>query len=287
MDTPAADLVVDEPLVRLLLRQQHPDLAGLTLELVANGWDNVLYRLGSELVVRLPRRLVAAELVEHEQRWLPEIAARVSVEVPAPVRVGTPSPDFPYPWTVALWLSGELASESGGAQLSAGLARFVRELHNEAPREAPVNPVRGVPLAQRDAALRSRLDSGVVPGGHELSRVWQRALDADPWDGPARWLHGDLHPANLLVRGGELAVVLDFGDVCAGDPATDLATGWLSLDAYGRSEFRTLLDYDDATWWRAVGWAVLMGTALVTNSADNPAMQRIGERALEQVLLGL
>jgi aminoglycoside phosphotransferase (APT) family kinase protein len=285
MDTPAADIAVDEPLVRRLLGSQHPDLAQLTLDLVANGWDNVLYRLGDDLVVRLPRRLVAAELVEHEQRWLPEIALRVSVEVPAPVRVGLPSPQFPYPWSIAAWLEGDLASESGSTGFAADLARFVRELHTDAPADAPINPVRGVPLRARDDALRARLASGALPNSGELERLWDRALAAPAWERPPRWLHGDLHPANMLLREGRLAAVLDFGDVCGGDPATDLATAWLSFDPSGRALFRDALDYDDATWRRASGWALLLGTALATNSADNPAMRRIGEHALDQVLL--
>ncbi len=171
MDTPAADIAVDEPLVRRLLRSQHPDLADLPLVLVASGWDNVLYRLGDDLVVRLPRRLVAAELVVHEQRWLPGIAERVSVAVPSPVRVGTPQPEFPFPWTIARWLVGDLASETDGAGFATDLARFVRELHTAAPADAPVNPVRGVPLRSRDAALRSRLESGAVTRAAELGRL--------------------------------------------------------------------------------------------------------------------
>jgi aminoglycoside phosphotransferase (APT) family kinase protein len=285
MHTPAADIPIDESLVARLLAQQHPDLAGEHLRLVTNGWDNVLYRLGEKLVVRLPRRLVAAELVEHEQHWLPVIARRVSVEVPAPVRIGRPSPEFPYPWSIVAWLDGELASDSGDRLFAADLAQFVRELHTDAPPDAPLNPVRGVPLAARDAALRSRLESGLVPNAAELAELWDRGRAAPTWDRPPRWLHGDLHPANLLLRGGRLSAVLDFGDVCGGDPATDLATAWLSFDAKGRAEFRDALDYDDPTWLRAAGWAVLLGAAFVTNSADNPAMQRIGDRALAELLL--
>jgi aminoglycoside phosphotransferase (APT) family kinase protein len=285
MHTPAADIPIDESLVARLLGQQHPDLAGEHLRLVTNGWDNVLYRLGERLVVRLPRRLVAAELVEHEQHWLPVIARRVSVEVPAPVRIGRPSPEFPYPWSIVAWLDGELASDSGDRLFAADLAQFVRELHTDAPPDAPLNPVRGVPLAARDTALRSRLESGLVPNAAELAELWDRGRAAATWDRPPRWLHGDLHPANLLLRGGHLSAVLDFGDVCGGDPATDLATAWLSFDATGRAEFRDALDYDDPTWLRAAGWAVLLGTALVTNSADNPAMQRIGDRAVAELLL--
>jgi aminoglycoside phosphotransferase (APT) family kinase protein len=288
METPKADIPIDEPLVRQLLREQHPDLETLELRLVANGWDNVIYRLGDELVVRLPRRLVAVPLVEHEQRWLPEIAGRVTVAVPAPLRVGLPSDTFPWHWTIAAWLDGELASETAFEQhggLAIELAEFLRQLHIDAPRNAPHNPFRGVPLAEREVAIRDRLATGLLPRPRDVEDVWQRALAAPPWTAPPQWLHGDLHPANILIREGRLAAVLDFGDLCSGDPATDLATAWLSLDADGREQFRGALDYDDATWVRARGWALLMGAAFLVNSGDNAPMRRIGTHALEQVLL--
>ena len=293
MDTPAADIEVDESLVRRLLRQQHPEFAALELRLVANGWDNVLYRLGDDLVVRLPRRTVAAELIEHEQRWLPSIAARVSVAVPAPVEIGMPSAEFPWAWSISPWLNGDLASSTPFADhgsLAADLAAFVAELHTPSPTNAPVNPVRGVPLASRDKAVRERLASGLVPRAEDVAALWNAAAATQPWTSPPVWLHGDLHPANILVRSGRLTAVIDFGDLTGGDPATDLATAWLTFDAAGRASFREALDQSnsdcgDDTWSRARGWAIVLGTALVTSSADNPAMQAIGVQALAQVLL--
>ena len=49
------DVDIDEALVRTLLHNQHPDLAGLELREVAGGWDNRMWRLGEDLAVRLPR----------------------------------------------------------------------------------------------------------------------------------------------------------------------------------------------------------------------------------------
>jgi aminoglycoside phosphotransferase (APT) family kinase protein len=289
MDTPAAEIDIDEALVRALLIQQHPDLADRRLRLAANGWDNTILRLGDDLVIRMPRRRVAAILVEHEQRWLPEIAERVSVAVPVPLLVGEPSDLFPWPWTIAPWFEGELASAeplSSLRSIAEELARFVRELQVLAPGDAPFNPVRGTPLAVRADTIQERLESGLVPGATQIADAWHQALSAPVWTGGPVWLHGDLHPANIIVRDGRLAAVVDFGDVCSGDPATDLATAWLTFDEVGRARFREALDHDAATWNRARGWAILIGTALVTNSSDNPPMMAMGIRALEQVLLG-
>lgn len=288
MDTPAAELDIDEALVRTLLREQHPDLADLDLKLVANGWDNAIVRLGSDLAVRMPRRQVAAVLVEHEQRWLPEVAARVSVAVPAPVRVGVPSELYPWHWSVQPWFEGELACRSDWAAvrpIAPELAEFVRQLHVAAPADAPANPFRGVPLATRAEVLEQRLASGAVDRPDELRAIWQSALDAPTWSQPPVWLHGDLHSANILLDENHLAAVIDFGDICSGDPASDLATAWLTFDLAGRKAFREALDYDEATWTRAAGWAVLLGSAFVTNSADNPQMHAIGAHGLQQVLL--
>ena len=287
MDTPAADIEVDETLVRALLADQHPDLADLPLRLVANGWDNAIYRLGLEYAVRVPRRTIAAKLVEHENTWLPLIATLVHVPIPVPVRTGSPSARFPWQWSVTRWLDGELAADTpfdGHGTLAVELAHFVRDLHVAAPPDAPSNPVRGVPLETRADAVARRFQSGLVPHAIAVAAVWQAALDAPHWAGPPLWLHGDLHPANVIARNGRLAAVIDFGDLTAGDPATDLATAWLPFDADGRREFMRQLAYDDATWSRARGWAVTMATALLANSGDAPAMRRIGLHAVEQLL---
>jgi aminoglycoside phosphotransferase (APT) family kinase protein len=285
----AADILVDEPLVRRLLVDQHPDLATLPLRLVANGWDNDLYRLGDDLVVRLPRRRVAVPLIEGEQRWLPSIAERVSVAVPTPVRAGVASGEFPWPWSITAWFAGTIASAIPFDQhdsLAVELADFVRELHTPAPRDAPTNPVRGVPLAEREVALQDRLASGLVPRPAEVEEAWSDAVGAAPWTGPALWLHGDLHPANILTRDGHLAAVLDFGDLTSGDPATDLATAWLTFDERGREMFRAVLDYDEDTWLRARGWALLLSGAFLANSAHSSAMLAIGNHGIDQALLG-
>ena len=87
----ASDIDIDEALVRSLLRAQHPDLAELPLQPMDSGWDNAMYRLGEHLAVRLPRRVAVAKLIEHEQRWLPQLAPLLPIAVPAPVRAGQPS----------------------------------------------------------------------------------------------------------------------------------------------------------------------------------------------------
>jgi aminoglycoside phosphotransferase (APT) family kinase protein len=288
MPTPAAEVHVDEDLLRTLLVEQHPDLAHLPLEVVANGWDNVIVRVGESLVARLPRRAAAADLVLHEQRWLPSIADLVAavVPVPAPVRVGVPGAGYPWSWSIGRWFPGVPAATLDPVPdaVAPALAAFVELLHVPAPPDAPVNPVRGGALADRGAAVAARLASGRVPRAAEAGRLWDSAVSTAGWDGPPVWLHGDLYPFNLIVDGGRLAAVIDFGDVTAGDPATDLASAWLTFGQEARRTFRASVTTDDATWMRARGWAIAMATALVVASDDHPAMHAVGVRALDAVL---
>jgi aminoglycoside phosphotransferase (APT) family kinase protein len=283
MDTPAAEIVIDEPLVERLLRAQHPDLADQSLRFVASGWDNAIYRLGEDLAVRLPRRALAAGLIEKEQRWLPEFARRLSTTIPAPVRIGAPSTEFPWSWSVTPWLDGDLAQFDAAGSLVSDLARFIRELHIAAPASAPTNPVRGVPLADRREVILDRLKSEPIPRRTEVTKLWLASAATDPWDGPAVWLHGDLHPSNILTRSGRLTAVLDFGDLTAGDPATDLAIAWLLFDHAGRERFRAELDYDDNTWQRSKGWAIIFASLAI---GGDVAFKRFAEDAFREVLAG-
>ncbi|HEX7105870.1 MAG TPA: aminoglycoside phosphotransferase family protein [Acidothermaceae bacterium] len=287
--TPPAEIDLSATLVRELLVVQHPDLAELPLGLLANGWDNVLFRLGEELVVRLPRRALAAALVEHEQTWLPLLAPRLPLPIPAPTHVGRPALGYPWRWSVVPFLPGEIAARARferPAVAAATLGEFLRALHQPAPADAPANPFRGVPLAERDDAMRRRL-AGLADlvDVEAATRVWDDALARPASSGPAVWLHGDLHPANLLVHDGALSAVIDFGDLTAGDRATDLSVAWMAFSPDDRAVFRSAYgNPDDDTWARARGWACGLALAFLAHSSDNPLMAAIGSRALDAVL---
>lgn len=300
-DKPPAEVELTVGLVHGLLGAQHPDLAGLPLRLAAHGWDNATFRLGDDLAVRLPRRAVAARLVEHEQQWLPLLAALCPVPVPAPVRIGVPSPTYPWAWSVVPWFAGRHAADepvSARTPWAAALADALAALHVRAPAGAPVNPVRGGALAGRSAAFRERLAAGhldsLVPDARSRAEaLWEDALAAPAWPGPPVWAHGDPHPANLVTRDGTLAALLDFGDVTAGDPACDLATAWLTFDATGRAAFRARSDAladrveaDPGRWRRAAGWALAMAAAMVTHGDDDPVIAGIGTHAVRELLAG-
>jgi aminoglycoside phosphotransferase (APT) family kinase protein len=287
--TPVAEWPIDRDLVAALLADQHPDLAGLPLQEVAAGWDNAMFRLGDRRAVRLPRRALAAPLIAHEQAWLPRLAPQLSLPVPAPERVGAPALGYPWAWSVLPWLAGAPADQHPPAPGQALVfAAFLRSLHTPAPADAPPNPVRGVPLAQRQAAVEVRMErlaqrTDLV--GPPIVAIWRAALAA-PIDTPPTWLHGDLHPRNLLVEAGALSGVIDWGDLTAGDRATDLAAIWMLFDA-PQERAAALAAYGNispATMLRARGWAVLFGLILLeTGLADNPRNALIGERTLRRL----
>ena len=291
---PADEVGADVELVRLLLAEQFPELATRSLAALANGWDNAVFRLGENLVVRLPRRLFAAELIGHEQRWLPELAPALPLPIPVPLFVGRPSPIYPWSWSITPFLTGRIAAGEFDLdlnQVARTLAVFLARLHHPAPADAPINPVRGVPLRQRTDSFQANLaliSSGVDPEAAEA--LWRVALSAERWTLPPVWVHGDLHPANLLSDHGELVAVLDFGDLTAGDPATDLAVAWMLFPPAERVTFWNSYaaaaghPVDAALQVRARGWALTLGTVFVARSADNPVMAAIGANTLEAVL---
>lgn len=290
---PPADLTIDRSLVRALIREQHADLAHLALTDIGEGWDNRLFRLGDALIVRIPRRAASAALVEHEQRWLPHLSPSLPLPIPVPLRVGRPGCGFPWSWSVVPWLPGQsalVAPPQEVATTAVALGQFLRALHQPAPEDAPRNQWRGVPLAARGKILGEHLRQAndLVDRAAALA-LWERVLSARPWAGPPLWIHGDLHPGNLLISGNRLTAVIDFGDLAAGDPATDLSVAWMWLSPSARSTFRAsargqLDPIDDDTWVRARGWALALGLAYLATARDDELMGALGRATIESAL---
>jgi aminoglycoside phosphotransferase (APT) family kinase protein len=286
---PAAEVVIDAPLVRRLLDVQFPQWSRLAVRPVESaGWDNVIYRLGTDLAVRLPRRRMGADQTEKEHQWLPVLGPQLPMAVPVPVGKGVPGEGYPWHWTVCAWLPGEIAALAPVADMSQAamsLARFVCALQAVDPAGGPVSQFRGGTLAARDPVSQASAallgDSLDVRAALE---AWAAAVAEPPWTGPPVWMHGDLHPANLLVSDGELAGVIDFGLLGVGDPACDLMVAWTYLSAGDRQVFRDALTVDDPTWARGRGWALHLGLMAAAYSADNPVLGNIGRHTIAEVL---
>lgn len=296
MTTPLHD---DEPdtsqkVVHALLSEQAPELCGLALEPLNNtGSDNALYRLGTDLVVRLPRRPGAARGLEVELAWLPRLHG-LPVAVPRVRHAGEANSRYPYRWAVLRWLGGtdawEARSRHGwfGPALGHDLAAFVRDLRSMPILDAPPRQPgqRGGPLAALDDQLRWWLDhaDGLVDT-RAVGRLWEQCLEGVENDVQPSLVHGDLIPGNLLVADGRLAAVLDWGGLGAGDPALDLIPAWTVLDPVGALAFREELEVDETSWLRARGFALeqAIGGVIYYRPRRHPlgdVMQRTLDRLL-------
>lgn len=289
---PPSEVTISHELISTMLKEFVPDLAGEPLSLLGAGWDNEIHRLGTTHAVRLPRREAAAILVENEQRWLPELAPNLPLPIPEPTYAGRPAFGFPWHWSVVRWLPGiplAHAPKPDRSRLMHDLSEFMNALHVPAPEDAPSNPFRGIDLSERDTITRDRIELLDGIDSEPLMALWEELVDTPAWGGDPIWLHGDVHPMNMLVRGGHLSAILDFGDITAGDPATDLAIAWMLFDADERDEFRKKLSIDGRsvdihTWNRSRAWALSLALAYRTNSADDPTMRRISVTTLAAVM---
>lgn len=252
---------VNDALVRRLLAAQMPDLADRPISLVEPwGTDNGIWRLGDDLVVRLPRISRAEEQVTRDATWLPRLSPHLPVAVPEPVAVGEPADGYPYRWAVHRWIAGDGATLGGmddPIAFAVELAHFVEELQRVPTDGAPAASNRARPPRDYDEPTRRAIDSASkLIDAAAATAVWDEALAATPHDGPPVWVHADLE-GNCLVRDGRLCGVVDWGSACAGDPAVDVQVVWSPLfTAESRSAFLEALAVDDATVARSRGAAI-------------------------------
>lgn len=288
------EVEIDVTLVKKLITTQFPQWAGYPIRPVDSaGTDNAIFRLGEDLAVRLPRADWAVGQVEKEQRWLPMLAERIPVAIPTPISMGMPAEGYPWRWSVYRWLEGQNATVGqidSPHQAAHVLVQFVSCLQGIDPTGGPApgahNSGRGEPLVKRDAAVRSAIAAlKNVIDTHLATAVWEAALNAPAWPGNPVWLHGDLHPGNLLVDKGQLSAVIDFGTLGIGDPACDVMVAWTFLTAKSRDIFRAALSIDDATWVRGRGWALSFGLIAYAYYMDkNPGLAVISKRTIDEIL---
>ncbi|WP_408022569.1 aminoglycoside phosphotransferase family protein [Streptacidiphilus albus] len=286
---------IDDGLVRRLIADQFPRWAGLAVERWPSGGTvNAMYRLGDDLVVRLPLVRGGGEDVSREREWLPRLAPLLPTRIPEVLGAGQPGRGYPWPWSVYRWLPGGHPAEGApgtSVPLAEDLAAFVAAMRGIA---LPAGPVahRGGPVASLDAETRAAIEElrGIPEEAVDCAAataVWEETLRAPGWDGQPVWLHADLMPGNLLVDGGRLVSVIDFGCAGTGDPACDLFPAWNLLSTEGRDVFRAALEVDDATWIRGRGRTLSQALiALPYYRRTNPAMAHNARHVIRTVLGG-
>ncbi|AKN17920.1 GNAT family N-acetyltransferase [Mycobacterium haemophilum] len=285
----ADEVHIDEHLVRRLLCMQFPRWAHLPVARVRSaGTDNAMYRLGEDMAVRIPRIHWAVESLQSEQRWLPWIAAQLSVDSPVPVGRGTATDEFGWPWSVCRWVPGENPTVGELAEpgpLARDLACFITILRAIDPTDGPTAR-RGAPLAEMDEEVRAALVAldGLIDTG-AATAAWAEALRVPPYPGPAMWFHGDLSRFNILTARGRLTGVIDFGLMGVGDPSVDLIVAWNTLSAPAREQFRTAVHADDDSWARGRGRALAIALIALPYYQDtNPFLAASARHAIREIL---
>lgn len=281
--------------VASLVAREFPDWRALPIAAVPSGGTvNALYRVGPDAMVRFP--LVPGDGLETrtellaEQSWVRHVADHVPVDVPEPLGLGRPGPEYAGYWTAYRWLVGEPANVERSAEhptLATELADFINALHGlDTGGRRWAGSGRGGPLSTRDNSVRdalARSDDLVDVGA--VAAVWNRCLGADGGARDEAWIHSDLMPGNLLLQGGRLTAVIDWGAGAVGDRAVDLMPAWNLFDRVSRAAFRTALDVDDATWERGRGWAIVQAiVALPYYVGSNQSMVDNAHRTLTAVL---
>lgn len=289
LPTPKGDINITESLVKKLLDKQIHELSYLPLEYLAEGWDNVMYRLGNDYLVRLPRRTQAATLIKNEQRYLEYLPRQLPINIPLSIYDGKPQEGYPWHWSLLPYFPGKAADISRIDSIECTrLMNFLKSIHLPDNGDAPKNEFRGGDLTNRDEVVQERLLSlkKHIPNYYPpIIRLWNKAMAADKHK-VNRWIHGDLHPFNVLVDNGKFSAIIDWGDITSGDVATDLAAIWLLFD--NKDERATaVVSYgmDKQLIARTIGWAINFAAVFYQNGlTDNPRFLSIGEKTFKRLL---
>lgn len=262
--------------VRALVSAQFPQWAELPVTPVARqGNDNRSFRLGDELVVRLPSHAAYVAGIAKEDSVLPLLAEHLSVPVPCPVATGRPDRGYPHRWSVRRWLVGDTPDHDPGldrTRFAADLGEFLRELRRVPAAGGPLagqhSFYRGChPSVYGDQVQAALTELGERVDADACQAIWREAVRS-AWSGPPVWFHGDVAVGNLLSTDGRLSAVIDFGTCGVGDPACDLVIAWTFFDAAERQVFRDAAGLADDAWDRARGWALWKALVTVVDPED-------------------
>lgn len=265
----AGELDISTGLAAGLIAEQFPQWAALPVRLVTSaGTECVLYRLGDDLVMRLPRR--PGETLDWllTRGVLARLAPFLPVPVPELLAEGRPTADYPASWGVLRWLEGDTPVEghlTAPGPLAADLAEFLVALWNTDLAEVDLADCpaayRGGPLTEEHEFTLDAIEHirGLIDADAART-VWDHAMQLPAWAGADTFVHADMMPGNVVTRDGRLASVIDFAAAGIGDPSVDLIVAWMLLPKHVRPAFRRATGVDDATWLRgrarALSWAL-------------------------------
>ncbi|MDA0910789.1 MAG: aminoglycoside phosphotransferase family protein [Proteobacteria bacterium] len=265
-------------LAKKLIATQFPEYAHLNVtEVELQGHDNRTYRVGDIMLIRMPTAESYALKVPKEQELLPKLAKHLSVAIPEPIRMGIPSDDYPYAFSIYKWLPGKsinllMLTEQEKEQLAYDLARFLKELQAitdiDGPKPGQHNWWRGDHVSVYDFGAREKIAKlAAIIDGHSALELWDKACSTK-WNNAPVWIHGDFAVGNILIKDNKLSGVIDFGGTAMGDPACDLVIAWTFLTGNSRKVFQDAMALDNDTWLRAKAWALWKATFELSRTQD-------------------
>ncbi len=281
----------DINVVEKLVQKQFPKYSHLPIKSVEiQGHDNRTFRLGDDMLVRLPSAEIYAAKVVIEQKWLPFLAKNLSVKIPDPIAFGKPSEIYPMPWSIYSWIDGRSANQLSLDDktleiIAFELSEFLKQLHKisiyNAPSAGKHNFFRGSHSSVYDLEAKEALAKLNLS-----DEIWQKALQSK-WNKNPVWIHGDLVAGNILLKNDHLVGVIDFGGMAVGDPACDLIIAWTLFKNESRKIFWQNLDLDEETWNRARGWALWKTAIELVRNNENKNSVRAKEwkRIIDEILL--
>lgn len=277
-------------LAKKLISTQFPEYADLTVtEVEQQGFDNRTYRIGDDMLIRMPTAESYALKVPIEQQLLPKLAKHLSVAIPAPIKIGKPSEDYPYLFSIYKWLDGRSANhvtldEQSLENLAFELANFLKELQAitdvEGPSPGQHNWYRGDHVSVYDSGARQQIaELAEIIDSNSAIDLWERACATKLNKAPV-WIHGDFAASNILIKDNKLSGVIDFGGIAMGDPASDLVIAWTYLKGKARDIFVSAMGLDDDTWLRAKAWALWKATFELCNIADKNSSEALLQKQI-------
>jgi aminoglycoside phosphotransferase (APT) family kinase protein len=261
-----AEIAVGEPLARSLVAP-----FGFTrVRLLAQGWDRTAWLADEQWVFGFPRRAVVVPGLERELEWLPRLAPQLPTSIPTPQFIGEPSDEYPWPFFGGAYIPGEEAvaavlDDEQRTAVGVELARFLRVLHSMDARGLPPDGNNRADMAYRVPYTRDLF----AQLGLDAPSALDDAESLPPPAEPTTIAHGDLHDRQVLVHEGTLSGVIDWIDLCRGDPSIDLIMLWSFVPPSGRAAF--LDEYrmaDEAMLLRARVLALMMGAVLALYARD-------------------